>query len=149
MEKNSLSYFLKINNFEIFPRLSVVFLNTDYLIWQPMDGSAEGLDIQLLSDLHLEINVDSSYLSDPTPEQQVTSSSQLCVFLRDKEEILKNLLDDQRHPQFEVKAPYLALLGDIGYPWTWVYKTFLGQQAARFETVTTSWEERTTRFYYK
>jgi len=38
-------------------------------------------------------------------------------------------------PPFEVKADYLALLGDIGYPGQESYKTFLLREAKRFKKV--------------
>jgi len=84
------------------------------------------VQFQILSDLHLEINVDNISLGS--------------MFERNPSEKTKLLYEEYlRHPErlppFEVAAPYLLLLGDIGLPSTWVYKHFLRSQAERFKKV--------------
>lgn len=42
---------------------------------------------------------------------------------------------DRSHQDFDVEAPHLALLGDIGDPFSTRYASFVAKQAARFDTV--------------
>jgi len=79
------------------------------------------VQFQILSDLHLEINVDNKFERNPSDERKI--------------ELLQKMQHPDHLPPFEVAAPYLVLLGDIGYPSTWIYKHFLLMQAERYQKV--------------